>query len=279
VNRSRRTLFQSTLATLASGTVARSAIAADARPPREPLKLGLASYSVRKLELPVVIERCRKLGIKYITLKDVHLPRDASPEQLASARAQIEAGGLTIMGGGNIKMPNDEAALRKDFEYAKTARLPLLVCSPPPDALDLVERLVKAYDIPVAIHNHGPEDKHYPTPLEILALIKKRDARMGICMDVGHTVRAGGDPVKLVNVLGPRLLDLHMNDLRAATPKPQVAVVGRGIVNIPALLKALMKRRFEGHVALEYEMDADDPFPGIRESMGYLRGVVAGLTA
>jgi inosose dehydratase len=247
-------------------------VAGSPRPRR--LKVGLASYSLRKFSLEQAIEMCRAMDVRYITLKDVHLPMTATPDEIRAARAKLAAAGITLMGGGVIYMKNDEAAVRKAFEYAKAAGLPLIVGAPDPDAIPLVERFVREYGIPLAIHNHGPEDKSYPAPQDALKLIKDRDRRLGLCMDVGHTVRAGADPVRTVAEVGDRLMDLHVKDLRSATDKDSQVEVGKGIVDYPGLIRALHERNFAGHVALEYEINEDHPEAGIRESLSYLRGVV-----
>jgi sugar phosphate isomerase/epimerase len=175
-------------------------------------------------------------------------------------------------------MKGTDEELRKMFEYAKLARLPLIVGAPTHDQLDAVEKLIKEYGIPVAIHNHGPEDKEFPSPREVMAAVKKRDKRLGVCMDVGHTVRAGVDPVKAVSECGDRLLDIHLKDITDKANKGSGIELGRGLIDVAGVIKTLHKRRFAGHVALEYEVNADNPMPGIRESLGFMRGVAAALT-
>lgn len=265
----------------AAGTAAASLLAreAPASPRPRRLKVGLASYSLRKFSLDQAIDMCRAMDVRYITLKDVHLPMTATRDEIKAAVAKLDAAGITLMGGGVIYLKNDEAAVRKAFEYAKTAGFPLIVGAPDPDAVPLVERFVREYGIPLAIHNHGPEDKSYPAPLDALKLIKDRDRRLGLCMDVGHTVRAGADPVRTVAEVGDRLMDLHVKDLRSATDKASQVEVGKGIVDYPGLIRALHQRNFAGHVALEYEVNEDHPEVGIRESLAYLRGVVDAVEA
>jgi len=257
-----------------AGAAALLARAAPASPRPRRLKVGLASYSLRKFSLDQAIDMCRAMEVRFITLKDVHLPMTATPEEIKAAVAKVAAAGITLMGGGVIYMKNDEAAVRRAFEYAKTAGFPLIVGAPDPDAVPLVERFVREYGIPLAIHNHGPEDKSYPAPQDALKLIKDRDRRLGLCMDVGHTVRAGADPVKTVADCGDRLMDLHVKDLRSATDKDSQVEVGKGIVDFPGLIRALHQRRFAGHLALEYEINESHPEAGIRDSLAYLRGVV-----
>src|SRR5262249_22564755 len=158
----------------------------------------------------------RELGLKYICLKDVHLPLKSTTVQRQEARKKIDGAGLVLLGGGVIYMKNQEEDIRNVFTYAKEAGMPTIVCSPHPDALDTVEKMVKEFNIRIAIHNHGPGDKSYPAPLDALKLVKDRDARMGICIDVGHTVRIGADAVDAIKQCASRLYDFHMKDVSAA---------------------------------------------------------------
>ncbi len=272
-----RRVFLGTAAGMAAASLLARTAPASARPRR--LKVGLASYTLRKFSLDQAVDMCRAMDVHYITLKDVHLPMTATPDEIKAAVGKLDAAGIKLMGGGVIYMKNDEAAVRKAFEYAKTAGFPLIVGAPDPDAIPLVERFVREYGIPLAIHNHGPEDKSYPAPLDALMLIKDRDRRLGLCMDVGHTLRAGADPVKTVADCGDRLMDLHVKDLRSATDPESQVEVGKGIVDYPGLIRALHQRSFAGHIALEYEINEDHPEVGIRESLAYLRGVVDAVEA
>jgi sugar phosphate isomerase/epimerase len=243
-----------------------------------PLKIGVASYSLRKFPRDKAIAALQELGVRYVTIKDVHLARTDTPEQIRAARSQFEAAGITIMGGGTLTWKTaDEAAMRKDFEYAKAAGMPLVVCSPAPDTLDLLETMVKAFDIKAAIHNHGTEDPWWPAPSDVLKRLTNRDPRMGVCMDIGHAVRAGADVVKAVGEAGPRLLDLHIKDLTDTTNRESQVEVGRGVLDIVGVFRELVRTKFAGHVSLEYEIKADDPVPGMHESLAYMRGVAAAL--
>jgi sugar phosphate isomerase/epimerase len=258
----------------ASGT----ALAQSTTPKPLPLKIGVASYSLRKFPRDKAIAALKQLNVKYVTIKDVHLARTDSPDQIRAARKEFEDAGITIMGGGTLTWKTaDEAAMRKDFEYAKAAGMPLVVCSPAPDTLDLLEKMVKEFDIKAAIHNHGTEDPWWPAPSDVLKKIDTRDPRMGVCMDIGHATRAGADVVKAVAAAGPRLLDLHIKDLTDGTNKDSQVEVGRGILPVVGVFKELVRTRFAGHVSLEYEIKADDPVPGMMESLSYMRGVAAAL--
>jgi len=243
-----------------------------------PLKLGVASYSLREFPLDRALEMAKVLGITYMTFKDVHIPRTDPPEATRALRAKIEAAGITIMGGGTITLPNDPAQIKKDFEYAKNAGFPLIFVAPDPAALDTIEQMAKTYDIKVAIHNHGPEDKHWPRPQDAYAAIKSRDKRLGLCIDVGHTLRTGTDPVQSCREFKDRLYDMHVKDLAVKTDAKSQVAAGRGLIDFPGLFRALVDIGYQGQVGLEYEINAKDPLPGMIESIAYMRGVMAGIT-
>jgi inosose dehydratase len=276
----RRRFLQTGLlgSTLALGAPGMAAVVKPDHEPDDGLKLGMASYTYRNFNLDQAIQMTKDAGLKYINLKgDFHLPLKSTKEECQAAKARIEAAGLTLAGGGVIYMKNDEVELQKIFDYAVNAGMPILVCSPTPDALDAVEKMAKQTGIMIAIHNHGPTDKTYPSPMDVYAMVKNRDPLMGICMDVGHTARIGVDPVMCINECGDRLHDMHVKDETKAAPEGKPTEVGRGVLDIVGILNALKARKYPYHINLEYEAHADNPQPGVRESIGYLRGVLAAI--
>jgi sugar phosphate isomerase/epimerase len=258
---------------------------ASAQTPAAPerLKLGVASYSLRKFPFEKAIEMTKACDVKYINFKDFHLPRTDSADAIRAAIARTQAAGLTLMGGGTITMrdgtPAEVATLRKDFEYAKAAGFPVIVAAPSIQSLDAVEQLAKEFQIRIAIHNHGPEDKFFPSPYDVYKHVKGRDKHMGLCIDIGHTWRAGTDPTKAVLELRDRVYDLHVKDLSDLKNRDSQVIVGKGAIDFPALFRALIKIGYTGHVGLEYEIDADNPLPGMQQSFAYMRGVLAGISS
>jgi len=241
------------------------------------LKLGVASYSLRNFPRERAIEMTKDLGVRYINLKSVHLPYDATAEQIAAARREVEAAGLEIVGGGLITFETDtDDGVRKYFDYARAAGMPLIVGSCQPTVLPRIEKFVKEYDIKLAIHNHGPGDV-FPSPYDALKAVQGMDPRMGLCIDLGHSVRAGTDVVRAVADAGPRILDMHAKDLRDLSAVESQCIVGEGKIPIAAIFKQLEAIRYAGYVNLEYEIEADNPMPGMKQSFAYMRGVLAGL--
>jgi sugar phosphate isomerase/epimerase len=242
--------------------------------------LGVASYSLRKFPRAHAIEMVKALGTRYVNFKDVHLPYDLSAAELALARQEIETAGLVIVGGGVITFDKDrDDDVRRYFAYAKAAGMPLITATADPTLLPRIERFAQQYDIQVAIHNHGPEDRHFPSPYDVLRNVKNLDHRIGLCMDVGHTTRTGTDVVRAIADAGPRLLDMHMKDLRDPTAVESQCIVGEGTIPIAAIFRQLGAIGYRGYVNLEYEIDPDAPLPGMKQSLAYMRGALAGLAA
>jgi sugar phosphate isomerase/epimerase len=244
------------------------------------LRLGVASYSLRTFPRAKAIEMVKALRTPYVNIKSFHMEYELTPEAIAAARREFEDAGLQIVGGGTITFSKDtDEDVRRYFEYAKAAGMPTMVSTADPAILPRIERFAKQYDIKVAIHNHGPEDKHYPSPYDVLKHIKSMDPRMGLCIDVGHTVRADTDVVKAIADAGPRLLDMHIKDLRNLKERGSQCIVGEGAIPIADIFRQLIASRYNGYVNLEYEIDANDPLPGMQRSFAYMRGVLAGLAA
>ncbi len=244
------------------------------------LKLGVASYSLRNFPRQQAIEMVKALRTPFINIKSFHLPYELSPAELAAGRREFEAAGLQIVGGGTITFQRDtDEEVRQYFEYAKHSGMPLMVVTGAPEILPRVERFAKQYDIKVAIHNHGPEDRFYPSPYDALRYVRTMDPRMGLCIDIGHTVRTGTDVVQSIADAGPRLLDLHIKDLRDLRDRESQCIVGEGAIPIAAIFRQLLAMNYPGYANLEYEIHPDDPLPGMQRSFAYMRGVLAGLAA
>ncbi len=239
-------------------------------------ELGLASYTLRKFDLAKTIELTKRVGLKHIALKDMHLPLTSSRDQIQAAAAQVKEASLDLYGCGVVYMKNEDEVSRA-FEYAKAAGMRVIIGVPQYELLPLVDKMVREYDIKLAIHNHGPGDETYPLPSTAYEKIKDLDKRIGLCNDIGHTIRAGMDPAASILEFGDRLHDVHIKDVSAADPSGVEIEIGRGVIDIPNVMRALIEINYAGIVSFEYEKDADDPVPGLAESVGYARGVLATL--
>lgn len=243
------------------------------------VRLGLASYTFRNFSRAQLISFMKQLNVLALNAKDVkdHLAMD--PQGEAAGLADYTAAGIQLHAAGTVYFPkNEDADIRSKFEYCKRAGIGVIVAGDPAhETLPRIEKFVKEYDIRIAIHNHGPEDKLWPSPLDVLKAVKGLDVRMGCCIDVGHTVRAGTDVVQAIREAGPRLFNVHIKDLTSFQSKESQVPVGDGIMPVRKMFEALIAGNYKGFVDLEYEIHPDDPMPGVIASFAYMRGVLAGM--
>jgi sugar phosphate isomerase/epimerase len=253
------------------------AVPASGKP--SPLKLGLASYTFRNFTRAQVIDFMKQLHLSDLNCKDAkdHLPMDATQE--AQAVADYAANGIKLHAVGTVYFPKDEDDdIRSKFEYAKRAGVNVIVAGDPaPTTLPRIEKFVKEYDIRLAIHNHGPEDKIYNSPFDVMNVVKDMDPRIGCCIDVGHAARAGANLVEAIHAVGPRIYDMHVKDLTSFANKESQVAVGEGILPFREMFQALIEIDYKGFIDLEYEIHGDDPMPGVIESFAFMRGVLDGM--
>jgi hypothetical protein len=248
-----------------------------------PVRLGIASYTFRNFDSAhLLIGFMKQLKTPLLNMKDMHLPMPVAGETtLAFVTAQAaayRAAGFKLTAAGNITFAEDnESDIRPKFEYLKAAGIPIAVCAPTHQNLPRLEKFVQEYDIKLAIHNHGPEDKNFPSPFDVLAAVKNLDPRIGLCIDLGHALRAGADVVAAIHAAGPRLYDIHIKDLADVSSRESQVAVGEGVMPVRAIFEALIDTHYAGNVDLEYEIHGDDPMPGVVESFAYMRGVLAGM--
>ncbi len=273
-------------ALLAPAAAAPAAAApADARWPVKPernpfgaLKVGMTSYTTREYPLEASLRILKQLGVSYVSFKDVHIPLGSTKAERAAVRRAVERAGLTLLGCGVIYLPAGEAEIRRALDYVKELGAPTAVVSLDPPAVSVLDKVVKDYDLRVAIHNHGPEDQRFPAPGDVFDAIRNLDPKIGLCIDVGHTFRTGHDPAAAIRKYAARLYDVHIKDI-ARDPAARLGYrnvpLGTGVIDVAAYLKALVDIKFPYHVALEYEAEPDNPVPGMAASYGFIRGFLA----
>src|ERR1700722_1846638 len=239
------------------------------------LKLGIARYTFLHVPIDQGIAMMKRVGVGALSIKDFYLPLDSSADKIGSVMGQFSAAGIKVYAAGVIYMKTQQE-VDKAFAYAKAIGVDLIIGSPNIELLAYMEQQVKGYGIRVAIHNHGPEDKLYPSPVDVYNHVKGLDERIGLCLDIGHAARAGADPAKVVRDYGSRIFDLHIKDLAVISREAKPIELGRGVLDIPGLGRAVIKIRYAGYCSIEHEMDMNDPLPGVAESAGYFRGVQNG---
>lgn len=242
-----------------------------------PFQLGIASYTFREFSLEKTVEMTARLGIGKLALKSMHMPLDATPEEIRRSAAIVRTAGIELYGAGVIYMTTPEE-VENAFSYAGVAGMDTIIGVPEHNLLELCNRKVKETGIRLAIHNHGPGDEKYPSPESAYTRVKGMDPRMGLCIDIGHTVRIGLDPIRETEKYMDRVHDIHIKDVDKADASGTTLEIGRGIIDIPGYLHMLIQKNYNRVVSFEYEKDAKDPLPGLAESAGYVRGVMQVIT-
>lgn len=256
---------------------------APAPEPGEKFRLGMAGYTFRKFPLDATLKMLQRVDVRFFCIKDFHLPLTCSEADAAAFHETCRAHNVVGYGVGPIYM-GDRAAIDQAFDYARRVGANLIVGVPhdtvdkrkveSPELLKYVEEKVRAHDIRFAIHNHGPDNLPYATGRATMEFIGKVDPRIGIGLDIGHNLRAGVCPIEDMERCADRIFDIHLKDVNAADKNGKTVELGRGIIDIPSFVRALRKTGYAGVCSLEFEKDADDPLPGVAESIGYFRGVV-----
>lgn len=244
------------------------------------LKIGVATYTFREWPIEQCIAGVKRVGLQYVSIKNVknHIDLTHTPEERKARAKMFRDAGLTPLSVGNVSMRQGEAGIRTAFEYARDIGVTTIVCAPSRDAIPILDKMVKEFDIKLAIHNHGPEDKgFFPSPYDAMDLISKYDKRIGLCIDVGHTARANVNPAEAIVKCKERLYDVHMKDISAMGDKNTPIEGGRGILDTKSILAALIKIKYQGLVGFEYEKDGKDPLAGLAESTGYIKGILNSL--
>lgn len=242
------------------------------------LRIGLTTFSTRELTLDQTIDLLKKTGVRNIALKYFHLRLDSTREERRLTIRKIHDAGLRLAGCGVIGLNGDEKSVRDRLDYVRDIGAPSVTATTTAERLERLDRIIKDYtDIKIAIHTHGPEDdlSYWRwSATKIIGKIRHLDSRIGVCVDIGHTFRVPIDPVAAIRACGDRLYDVHLKDLKEAGRRRLDVAVGRGVVDIPAIMRALHDANYRHHVALEYEAEPKAPEIGIAESFGYLRGLL-----
>ena len=242
------------------------------------LRVGVCSYSLRSFPVTEALQDTKRLGVHYVSLKEVHLPLSSTPEQRKQLRQQAADLGLSITSCGVIYLKDAEADMRQAFDYVRDLGALIAVVGVSHDQLPTLDKVIRSYDLKAAIHNHGPNDKRFPSPLEVYDAIKGLDRKIGVCMDIGHTFRMHEDLVSDIKKTSDRLYSMHFKDLESDHVDAKGVPVGTGVMPIIPVLRELLRSGYTGEIQLEYEIEPKDPLPGMAESLGFMRGALQNMS-
>jgi len=260
---------------LAASTVACGAAAlgrpAAAREPL-PLTLGIQLYSLRGFPVEQALDQAKALGLTQVEFYPGMFPITDDAAAIAAMKQKVATRGLTISAHGVNRFTKDAAANRRLFAFAKTAGVKTITADPDPDSFASLDELVKEFDIRVAIHNHGPGHR-YNKALDVLGAVEKHDERIGACADLGHFIRSGERPTEVIRLLKGRLYGIHLKDFAEMKDRTRGVILGKGHMDVPAVMEALVAVGFpaDGALSIEYEENPKDPIADLQECVAAAR--------
>ena len=230
--------------------------------------MGLQTYTLRDFDFDKTLGHLKDLGLKYAQFTGKHLPMTDDKAKIDAAKEKLKAAGVQIMSWGVQKFTKDAEATKKAFAFAKAMGFSVYSAAPTPDSFESLAGLTKEHGIKIAIHNHGPGDKEYALLDQVQKAVEKWPVEIGACVDTGHVLRSGEDPVKWIRALGPRVHDVHIKDF--SDPKTE-HVLGKGKLDVLGVLKALKEVKFTGILALEYEVNGPKVLDDVKECLAAVR--------
>ena len=233
--------------------------------------VGCQAYTFNRFSVFEAIDKTAFAGGKVIEFfpgqklsteePNVKFDHNAPKEVWDKVLAKCKEKGITPIAYGVVGIPKDEAAARKVFIFAKAMGI-RVVNTESADAIDMIEKMVKEFDIKVGFHDHPKRDKdpgyRMWDPNYILELTKDRDARIGSCADIGHWVRSNLKPIDCVRILKGRIVSSHMKDLHAPLPSGHDVPWGQGVSGVAEILAEYKAQGFEGPISVEYEYNWDN---------------------
>jgi len=284
---SRRQFLQLTAAGLAAGSLWRPVYGFGAEREADSyggFHVGLQSYSLRNFDEDTALQQTTKLGLHYWEAYPKHVPMGTIPGYLAEQKEKFKKAGVQLVSYGVVGFDSNESKARAIFDFAKAMGLWSISADPAKDAatFDLLDKLVEEYQIPIAIHNHGPGHR-YDKVSDILDMVEKRHPLIGACVDTGHYLRSNEDPVEVVRKLDKRVFGVHLKDVRTLRDadgkgdKKQFTILGEGDLNIVGLLRELRRIGYAKNLSLEYEENPKNPLSDIEISLSAVRSAAAYL--
>jgi sugar phosphate isomerase/epimerase len=249
--------------------------------------LGCQAYVFHRFTTFEAIEKTAAAGGKIIELypgqflsknePGVRLTQDLSDAEMEKLKAQLKQCDVLAVSFGVVDIPRNEAGARKIFIFAKKMGLRCITAEPAIEQMDTLEKLVREFDIKLAIHNHpkraGEPDYKVWDPAYVAKMVAGRDPRMGAMADVGHWTRSGIRVVDALKTLEGRIIGCHLKDVvETGNPDAPDEPLGFGVSNVPSILSELRRQRFHGFVLIEYERDWENSLPDIAQCIGYVRG-------
>lgn len=245
--------------------------------------MGIQSYTFRKFNLDQTLDKIHKLGLHFAEFYPAHVPVSDDRAQAQPINDKMNRHDITLSALGVFRISNNPQANRRIFQFADWTRVRNLSVNPDLDAMDNLEKLVDEFGIRIGIHNHGPTSR-YSTVEDVQQAVRGRHPLIGACVDTGHYIRSGVDPVHAIRTLGDRVHGVHLKDYASAGENPPETIIGQGKLDVVGVFEALRDAGFpaDGSLSLEYEDHPQHPMADVRRGLKIASQAArkaAGLTA
>jgi sugar phosphate isomerase/epimerase len=198
-----------------------------------------------------------------------------SEESRSKLKQLLQSKGMNIVAMGVIN-PATRDEWKKAFDLAKEFGLSYITAEPAKEHWNLADSLAGSYGIKVAIHDH-PKPNAYWSPDSVLAAIKGHP-NLGSCADVGHWARNGLNPADCLKKLEGHVFGVHLKDIKTFNDtKAEDTVVGKGVIDFPAVFKELKRQNFKGMLSIEHESNWYHNTQDVKETVQYYNEQVAKL--
>jgi sugar phosphate isomerase/epimerase len=247
-------------------------------------KLGAQSYTFRQFDLEPTLKQMKDLGLHYVEFFPGHGPMTGNSNQIAALKKLCAEYEITPLAWGVYQFTKETDKNRRMFEFGKALGIKMFSASPDKDSFDSLDKLCEEYKIAIGIHPHGPVGKDRLDPWYsaeiILNAVKDHNPLIGSCLDTGHLIRAAQlgkklDPAEQIRIMGDRNFGLHLKD--HDNKEHRDVIFGKGVLDVPAVLKALRDVKFKGLISIEYEANEKDPAPDVRDCVAVIKESVKKL--
>lgn len=296
----RRRFLESSAAVAGGLLFGRLSSAKEESDPYGGFKMGIQSYSLRTYDVETALEHTRTLGLNYWEAYSKHIPLSTIPSHLEKYRSMLDRYGVTLNAYGVVPINADENKMRELFDFAQAMGLASISSNPAKEkpVFDLLDRLCEEYQIPIAIHNHGP-GATYDKISDVETWTKDRHPLIGACVDTGHYLRSDEDAVEAIERLGNRVFGVHLKDVKSVRDEAELerlarelpknranrlrkegkvmTILGEGELDVLGCLKALRSLKYDRSLSLEYEENMQNPLSDIEVCLKTVRDAVKKL--